>query len=180
MKRIRWFLVDNKAWVIFIISLIISALILVFEIGLGLAIPVILLGVGGEMTSSITLGGNLYEHFYPLQGFGQPEAHEIITVTFFPPFFLLFYALRFIIIIPVVNLLLKDDYSRPLYSPGGVLLSDEVRSKSNKNAWTCECKKVNPAYTGTCSCGMTKKEALARQAQRQNRPAGNPKGTKKD
>ena len=175
-KRIKWFLTDNKAWVIFIISLIISAGILVTELVFGKALKLISLPGGGERMAYLTWGGNICEHIYPLQIQGQPPVHESTRVTF-SFVFLLFYFLRFIIIIPAVNLLLRDDNTRPLITPGGVLLTDEERSKNNRNAWTCgKCGKLNQAYTGTCSCGMTKQESLALQGKNENTKISEPKG----
>ena len=177
-KRIKWFLTDNKAWVIFIISLIISAGILVTELVFGKALKLISLPGGGERMAYLTWGGNICEHIYPLQVYGQPPVQESTNVTF-SIFFLLFYFLRFIIIIPVVNLLLQDDNSQPLITPGGVRLTDAERSKYNRNAWLCaKCKKLNQAYTGTCCCGMTKQESLNLQSKSRNPSSGNAEDAK--
>ena len=177
-ERIKWFLIDNKAWVIFIVSLIISAGILVTELVFGKALKLISLPGGGERMAYLTWGGNICEHIYPLQVYGQPPVQESTNVTF-SIFFLLFYFLRFIIIIPVVNLLLQDDNSQPLITPGGVRLTDAERSKYNRNAWLCaKCKKLNQAYTGTCCCGMTKQESLDLQSKSRNPSSGNAEDAK--
>lgn len=162
-KRIKWFLIDHKGWVIFIFSLIISVAIIVTEIGFGKTLRLFSLPGGGESMSYLTWGGNICEHIYPLQNAGQPAVHETTYVTF-SFIFLVFYLLRFIIIVPVVNLLLRDDYVEPLRTPSGVLLSDSDPGKGKKDTWTCECGKVNPAFTGTCSCGKTKREVLTRKS----------------
>ena len=86
----------------------------------------------------------------------------------------------FIIIVPVVNLLLRDDYVEPLRTPSGVLLSDSDPGKDKKDTWTCECGKVNQAFTGTCSCGKTKREVLTRQVQPQKSPAEKDGSTNKE
>ena len=77
----------------------------------------------------------------------------------------------FIIIVPVVNL---------LRTPSGVLLSDSDPGKDKKDTWTCECGKVNQAFTGTCSCGKTKREVLTRQVQPQKSPAEKDGSTNKE
>lgn len=34
---------------------------------------------------------------------------------------------------------------------------DKRESNSNNNTWKCpNCEKINPNYTGTCSCGTSK------------------------
>ena len=131
-KWIKWFLVDHKGWVIFIISLIISAAIIVTEIVFGKTIKLFSLPGGGEKTSYLTWGGNVCEHIYPLNIPGQPQIPDSTYVRF-SFVFLIFYLLRFLIIVPVVNLLLHDDFVEPLRTPGGVLLSDPAKKDEGAN-----------------------------------------------
>ncbi len=40
-----------------------------------------------------------------------------------------------------------------------MIKSQKVETVTNATSWKCKkCKKINPAYTGTCSCGNTREE----------------------
>ena len=96
---------DHKGYTYFIISVIVSAVIILVENVLGFAIKIFSFG-GGEIIIHITLGGNIIGEFHPLCEFAGPSAGHSDTVTFNLFLFLIAYALRFLIIIPLTNLFL--------------------------------------------------------------------------
>ena len=48
----------------------------------------------------------------------------------------------------------------PRYTPINAAASLDERTLQN-GGWKCPCGRVNPAYTGTCACGRSKREVLA-------------------
>ena len=52
--------------------------------------------------------------------------------------------------------LTKQDVSR--YTTASPSLDDRTLQNGG---WKCPCGRVNPAYTGTCACGKSKREVLA-------------------
>ena len=100
---------EHKIRTYFLIGIIIAVLFLVVELGFGFHVGKIPMGGGGEVNVYMTLGGNAIEKYYPMTCDEQPVKHyPDQVVVFSPPFFLLMFALRFIVIVPVTNLYLKE------------------------------------------------------------------------
>lgn len=105
-KRLR----DRKFFPYILASLILTGILFLFENVCGVAIRLIPLSMVGEERSYLTLGGNYYSHYYPMHYEWEqetPKEHE--EISFNLPFFLIMYAARYIIVIPVTKLFVVTD-----------------------------------------------------------------------
>ncbi|MBP5415976.1 MAG: SHOCT domain-containing protein [Clostridiales bacterium] len=67
-------------------------------------------------------------------------------------------------IVLLVNMNYGEDYSySPSYSVSNSYMQNyhDYNREAGANEWRCTCGKVNPNFTGTCSCGMRKSQVVA-------------------
>ena len=90
----------KKIWIIAIVSTLFFVL---FEGVLGVGVGLIGMGSGGEMRSSMTLGGFVQETYYPLTTPNSPNSEVTSEIFFHPITFIIMFFVRLLIIIPLVN-----------------------------------------------------------------------------
>ena len=106
----------KKIWLIAIIS---TLVLFLFEGILGAGIGLIPLGSGGEIDVKLTLGGFIHETYYPLTTSDDPGGGVSSHVFFNPITFIIMFFVRLFIIIPLVYFFNpSDDYSTGTSSSG--------------------------------------------------------------
>ncbi|MBP5192448.1 MAG: hypothetical protein J6Z74_03815 [Eubacterium sp.] len=90
----------KKIWLIAIISTLILVL---FEGVLGVGFGLFSLGSGGEMDAKMTLGGFVHETYYPLTTADDPNGGVSSHIFFNPITFVIMFFVRLFIIIPLVH-----------------------------------------------------------------------------
>ena len=90
----------KKIWIIAIVS---TLFFILFEGVLGVGVGIIGIGSGGEVRSSMTLGGFVHETYYPLTTPDSPNSGVTSEIFFNPITFIIMFFIRLLIIIPLVS-----------------------------------------------------------------------------
>lgn len=106
----------KKIWLIAIISTLILVL---FEGVLGVGLGLIPMGGGGEVDIMITLGGFVHETYYPFSTPDDPGGGVSSHIYFNPFTFIIMFFVRLFIIIPLVSYFSpSDDHNMDISSSG--------------------------------------------------------------
>ena len=109
----------SKTKKIWIIAIVTTLIFILFEGVLGVGFGLFSLGSGGEVDTKMTLGGFVYETYYPLTTVDDPNGGSSSHIFFNPFTFIIMFFVRLLIIIPLVHFFdPSDEYSIDTGSSG--------------------------------------------------------------
>lgn len=107
----------SRSKIIWLIAIISTLIIVLFEGVMGVGIGLFPLGSGGEVDMKLTLGGFVHETYYPLTSSDDPYRGPSSELFFEPVLFTVMFFVRMLIIIPLVHLFVSPEESHSHYSP---------------------------------------------------------------